>query len=44
MEPLYEEQNLDKLLNIIKHHSPRTRIEYFYGSDVFTNDEENLIV
>jgi serine/threonine protein kinase len=43
LEPLYEEQDLDKLLNIIKHHSPRTRIEYFYGSDEFTSDEENLI-
>ena len=43
LEPLYEEQNLDKLLNIIKHHPPRTRIEYFYGSDDFTSDEENLI-
>ena len=43
LEPLYEEQNLYKLLNIIKFHPPRTRIEYFYGSDDFTRDEENLI-
>lgn len=43
LEPLYEELNSNKLLNIIKNHSPRTRIEYFYGSDIFTSDEENLI-
>jgi serine/threonine protein kinase len=43
LEPLYEEQNSDKLLNIIKYYSPRMRIEYFYGSDEFSCDEENLI-
>jgi serine/threonine protein kinase len=43
LEPLYEELNSNKLLNIIKNYPPRMRIEYFYGSDVFTSDEENLI-
>lgn len=43
LEPIYEEQNSSKLLNIIKNYPPRMRIEYFYGSDVFTSDEENLI-
>jgi serine/threonine protein kinase len=43
LEPLYEELNSEKLLNIINKHSPRMRIEYFCGYDEFTIDEENLI-
>ncbi len=43
LEPLYEELNSEKLLNIINYNPPRMRIEYFCGCDEFIEEEDKLI-